>query len=1649
LERSHWALQLGFQHIKRLLKRLLLRGYTLLPRGYTLLPRGYTLLPRGYTLCSLFLLLAISALTGCSLDMLSGTDGFDQKIQQEDGYRAPNEKCSSLDLSNPEIDVPTFRKLTDCFNSQGALDPVARLVRSLEDSELDPIVRLLNASLLNNSRRIYDLNASFDRLSRLRLLDSVLDEAGRLLENTAFIESGIQLLDRAYRAKQDDLFLTVLARLSDRFDPEFVEDFLDLGMNLARTSSFQEILARIREAPESARPLRAELIEPLLSLLREQHAGGRGRLLQTPVGPALRSIENGIFYQVIDARLGSSPDEIRSRLPRYASAFGTLGLKAVRGDGRRTDAAALDDLSSLFHATQGEIQCFRGTQRVAQANLFIVRELLRRQGSELQAGQESVQAFLRRTIPLTLTSIHPFCDVPTELGTYYPTLSRLADTSAIVPITELLAEFDRVGLAPMVVNLLAATGTGDADNRGGLKHLLPLLSELTDRRMWDDLLYLTTSLPETRRRSLSKMVGFLLEPLNPQGAVDGPTILDGVLELASRVRGEDLEALLISVKPWIESPDSILEPVASKLRLAFFANDVHPVIELVQALLEESVRVPDLTATLLGIAKRPEFGESVKLVGRMSRDGSLKELIASLLTLFEKFGVLSAHPIEDREAPTFVTKLRHNWSSKLVPVVEPVRWDITRSSSLHSSATFSDPCLELTFKHRVDDLASSQARREFELFARCVSTTESHRETAEILLWLRTMQVNGRTPSLFDIQVELVRKLGFALSDAQLQFLTQNVIRSIDDRRLHRALYALPYLTETQLSGGRDDESSGTLAVTFVDLVRSLILRAQAGVRTLLDVGAELLRDESFEAAGRHLVKTYRLSSLCDPESEHYDPESCDLEPHPNPSVLRTPLSPEQTANLRDWIQNWECTSDSARIDARVRGAWKEYQGAMNSFELVNQEDPATGEVLRDSRGRVRKIPRMEWSRSDFNEAVLPLVKKYQNVSSSVPNRTSLQATNNLLRYFNLQRGQAPNRTTHFDRDGLFRWLRERADDVRPIAYIYEGESRPRVRLVSTIERFELLLWNANVQYLLPQNMGYQFLQLIGEAWGDEPSSIWPEEVLAQYPQFEACDRALLSENETARRRLVKRGACPRSLQDVWERDEVFPTFALTKSMRSTMRTFEFAVGFPVLPECPQKREVQDPGALISEEWRARSSGVGLMDEHVRVRLFNIRQLLSVVPENLPGAPRASHGPELAGGLKVLRNLFFELLYSSPPSCRDARAFDCNNLSIVPQVIRTGMLRKVVQKLREFPAFTENPAAISQPELQREYLKLRDFFRAIGTFTAQPRAAELLQALIGRDPQQEPLLFNVVVDRIFDMQEAADSRYQVRGARRLSVGRTQELAGLDPDSLSDIRAEWVLEERRMRKLVFDFAALAHRLQVIPALIPLVHDIASQHASDLSDQKRLILKLLRSRGVAHWVAQLVDDDPIMTQNLGGLIGRHLQLDRSPQLPFALIEVLRAVAGEDAPGSATRPGEGRPGGAELLFLRAAELAKLPAFQSLRLGELLEEWVDAFIAQPEGESPEWLELSRSLRLYLADRMESRQSTGLLSFGSPARPGDIENVLTVMALQPARFNELLLLVGRSARPEGDLQGFIELARRSLDELSPLPTVNLPTRFR
>ncbi len=83
--------------------------------------------------------------------------------------------------------------------------------------------------------------------------------------------------------------------------------------------------------------------------------------------------------------------------------------------------------------------------------------------------------------------------------------------------------------------------------------------------------------------------------------------------------------------------------------------------------------------------------------------------------------------------------------------------------------------------------------------------------------------------------------------------------------------------------------------------------------------------------------------------------------------------------------------------------------------------------------------------------------------------------------------------------------------------------------------------------------------------------------------------------------------------------------------------------------------------------------------QNVERRIYNMRQVFSVMTENLPGS-----GTPADGGMKVLRDLFFELHYSTPEKDRGDTADFRNNLSLIAFIANSGLDRQLAFDFRRY-----------------------------------------------------------------------------------------------------------------------------------------------------------------------------------------------------------------------------------------------------------------------------------------------------------------------------------------------------------------------------
>ncbi len=1389
---------------------------------------------------------AISA-SSCSPSSFFGK-GTDAQVIQATPYRRVNTACSEMQLSSSTLDVPTARRLLACFNSNGALEPVQQLFDQLSDDELEPLISLANRHILSDPAVLYQLERTVQDLAAQGILDESLTQLGRLLENEEFVAALVATLKDKYFSRQRNEILVALEQLSIHVTPAKVAIGLDAGLTLAETRAFNGLQTRFKGASPAGRGLR-EMTDSLLAYVGETGDPGHveaGREL-------LRLVATTPLLEALDTVTGRTEKELRVGVPR-ASSF----LKVALADNGR----ALDGLTSLFHhARKAPIACLGGSKQVPDGALFLMGEMA------LDPDQDASR-FIQEKSLMTLVTMNPFCSYPPEMGRLYPVLMDLADTNAMQPGAELMRALylirDEKGARPaaeFLARLLSDTGSGGVagigEDRAGIKRVIPLLAELNDRGALDELLILA-SLPRIEDRGAIRDTA--AELIRPLPALRGRSLYDVLSDSLVATSPKHFFELVYSLRRFVGSDEPMLAPALRTLRAAYYVNDAHPLISIVQEVLAESTRNARFFDTLIRISDQPEFRETIRLVSTMSRDGRMKELVQAVVTLFHRFALEGRSEIALTREPLFVPRRRHDLAAAdLVP------FKVIRTPS------DGDPCRKLDLNLPMGDPGHPGYGEHLGHLLKCLNKRGRHQEWVDAVEYLRrTKMDDGR--DLFSLQLDLVRSLD--LGSEQMGWLADRWMSAYDDGSFERLLQAVPmWVTRPVASGagigGAPGEEVGPVLEPLIRLAKPVGQKALAQLRRLEDFGARVLRREDAPAL---LAYADKLLSL--------KPESLNPVETPDPQVY--PVD-----RLASSVAAVECRS-SAVASARVQEILDEYRNA------VTGQDRPEGK------------PHFEWSFEELKAGIEPILDRLSWLDMRGPKgKRVYDALLGYMRYFALPAGERPDRSRHYAPEYLLQWLTERSVDFRPITYYYPGESFPRVRLVNSLDRLDLVLSNADfVAPVMGTNFGMKFLMEISDAWGDEPWEVWPKEIQDKFPGRDAKKLA-----------------------------------AVVADIEATQSQFEGMVGFPVRPSCVTSPEVPSGGGWVPK--------MGA----IKPKMYNIRQLLPVLRENAQN-----------GGLRVLRDLFFELRYSTDSRYQDTDD-ERNNLYLVMRMIRLGVFRQLGRNL-----MIQAPEGAAQVALQ-------DVFKGLIHGSIAPEMSQVAGLLVVGSP--------------------ADPNHKLAWAMARQI-----FDGLGPRTAGG-RNE---EGRHLRQSGFYLLADGESLGLIQPVLKAMAAVLDTHGDYLTSRPEGIRTLLTSPIASRMARALYEDvDPAGKSRLVQVLQDALV---DPQRGRDALTVLRAV---DEDVEARRAWD-------LFVSRAAALADSEDYKRLRLEEWVRDSLD-FIEEKSSD-PRGVRAARRLRLWTAERLESRDFDALL-VAAQKNPKEFYGLLTALghSIENGEVRYLLDLARRSLK--------------------------------
>lgn len=1310
------------------------------------------------------LLSAFLALPACSPSALFGS-GADTSVLTQPNYRKVNTACNHLNLQSPELDASTLRSLLHCFNAYGALDQLEALTNQMSDAELDPVLKVGNRRLLGNQKVLFQTLASYTELSNSGKLGPILTQVGKLLENDEFVSAATKLLGEIYSADKAAT-LKALAKISDKANLDSVGGGLEFATNVANAPSFSSLQTHFRSDATSYTSTR-DITDALSRYIRED--------IYDPAHLSIgkefsRALISGQLFSSVDELTGSSNEALRTNLPGMV-----VGLESLF----KNRGFVFNGVSSFFHYLNVPIKCFDGTQGLSNADEFILEEITREDYTK-------ISSLIRKEKLLSLTVTNPFCQLPSALDKYYPVLEYLAATTAVEPTTQMTQSLVRNKMGNLLLKLLSDTG---AYNNSGVKNLIPLLSEVADRGALTDAMLLMTSIKPSDdldqlgsdRTAVKQVLSFILDESG------GKSIYDTFTDNAAKVNPLTLYRFVSSASGYVDSKDALLLPSLQMIKSTLYMNDVHPFIGILHDVLQDAPQSPELFDSVFKLASLPEFQGTLKLLSTMAKDGRLKQITDSLATMYNHYAQSGAAPIRATDEPIYISKLRNHLTAGELG-----------SFDLHPYPENYGACAQVRFDVPLDQYAGAGYDQELNSILGCINSDGKHADVTASVNFLRKNQTDIYNPelkaneSIFDFSIDLVKKL--KLTHAELKYVTDEFVQILGDTDFFKLVDFLPKLV-TQNFQGAGDSTAGPVLEPLFKLALPVYQHREAFDR-LAVTGSHLLQQTDLPR-GMKLGEEI-FDQIDNPESK---------------AKLQPGVPASYTAYDREllgqWIVSKECEylPQDARyradfIEQRTNEVIDDYENETTNFEVdTSKEDPFT---------HVHR-PFLHWTKDRLRQYLNPMLDKLVDPESRYSGHSPLGA---LFKFLDRYRNDAahPERLKQ-----LQSFLQNRSDSIylpkeletnrkRITTYMYPGEKWPRVKVVNTGDLFELVLVNANVNaptisskppFITYPNSALDFMSQLALAWGDEKFEDWPKEVQKMFPRGS--------------------GKTPATLKQAVE------------AMYAATKTFEGEAGVSQTPGCPitDPRIPKDPeekGGLPANLppflEAALKAVIHNLPVDSKAHLYNETQVLAVMNDNLP---EAVSDP----GIRIFRDIFYELYISTPEKYRNALGGDKNNLSLALMLANMGITHQALAALAQFRPGDET---------------LYHVIETVSEAAADPATEKLVETLLENDPGHK--IIWSLVDQVF----STVSSYELAVSDLDSEHQAEIPKDATPEQIRELRAKWAAESSRLKQGGFYIAASGSRENLVHPILPFAIDVVTQYRDYLAGKIGLLHDALTSENL---------------------------------------------------------------------------------------------------------------------------------------------------------------------------------------------------------
>jgi hypothetical protein len=454
-------------------------------------------------------------------------------------------------------------------------------------------------------------------------------------------------------------------------------------------------------------------------------------------------------------------------------------------------------------------------------------------------------------------------------------------------------------------------------------------------------------------------------------------------------------------------------------------------------------------------------------------------------------------------------------------------------------------------------------------------------------------------------------------------------------------------------------------------------------------------------------------------------------------------------------------------------------------------------------------------------------------------------------------------------------------------------------------------------------------------------------------------------------------------------------------------------VGFPQLPGCRQVADPNDPPEVQYAETHdptANSGGLpswlpGLHVPLMQRYLFNIHQVLPVLYENLPkpGVPLGTGG-KYVNGMRILRDLFFQLYYSSPYGYRRADFHNYgsgwyNNLSVLSKLVRMGLLREAARNARGwdpddpavadfFDALIDGAASVENPGDPRN---------------PKYRAKPLIDALV--DPKLDSNPRNPRHDLLWGVMKGVFGVIDAAEGTGLDEAHRKEIEGKPADEVARIRAEWAREFLRMKQLGYYTFAAAGPMKLTDSVLKTAAPLLREYSAYFAKHSDVVQDLLRSADSSYLTRALYEDQDLETKARFASVLR----DAFDQPRNALDAMSLAKAIDDDAGAKSS--------LDHMKERWDALALTQQYKDLKLEESGRQALEFF--EELDSDPAARSTAARLRTYLAERLEQ---------------GDLDQLFGLASRNPDGLHRVLETASHHVE-DGELKTFFARARRALQE--------------